>query len=134
MYGGLEPPSKMRRTGTKADARTHIIAAGSDDPELTRPGAKGVKVVHMAGFKQRPGGPPVPRMVQLEVDWGPDGRQESYYYGLTSSRCLALLRGLNPAMSFAVSRQRSQYSTMNGGCFLRILTDMDGKVVSFARR
>ena len=72
------------------------------------------------------------QMVRLEVEWGAGG--EDSYHGMTSHRAQALLRGLNPALSFAVSRKSSQYSVVSGGTFLRILTGKDGTVSGFGRR
>ena len=121
-YDTLKPPAtKRRRTGTKADARTSLTVRG--DSSLLTLGAKGVTVGRGVG----------PAMKRLEVDWGEIG--EVGYYGMDPHRAQALLRTLNPAMSFAINNSRHQFSTMSSGSFLRILfSSKDDKVQRFMRR
>lgn len=116
-------------TGTKRDAITELVSEG--DPSKVFEGAKNVTVIYMNNAISIPGYGR-PKMLKLEVDWGERG--EEGYKGMHPRQALTFLRKLNPGMDFAISRQSLQYSVSNSRRFLRILTDINGKVVSFSRR
>jgi hypothetical protein len=122
-YDTLKPAAAKRtRTGTKADAITTLTVTGD-------PSASAKSVTRMGRPGGRPGGP---QMVRMDVDWGDVG--EEGYHGMVPERAQALLRTLNPAMSFAINNRRHQFSIKSSGSFLRILFGQDGKVAAFSRR
>ena len=124
-YDTLKPPAaKRKRTGTKSDAITALTVTGDRSAAaMSKQTIVGRPIVR---------GPGIPRMVRLDIDWGDVG--EEGHYGMSPERAQALLRTLNPAISFAINNRRHQFSTISSGSFLRILFGQDGKVASFSRR
>jgi len=135
---GENTAPKRKITHTKADARTKFSVYG--DRSLIKVGGKGVtsrKInFELPPPRGAPGGRrPGPKimMIQLEVDWG-IGNDQDFYYGMMTERAQSILAVLNPTLSMAISIKRHQYSVVSSGSFLRIISDIEGKVVGFARR